>query len=162
MSYRAYLRKRGVSYILAGQRELDCQMAMEKLYRLFHIRKLLICGGGADWSFLQAGMVDELSLVLSPVTDGSCGTASVFAKIPGLSYGEPVEFSLKAAERIGDDGLYLNTWRKTQVAKAKLAKYRVPGVQRATALGDGFTVGEQDVAERLKDLGYEKVEGAYL
>ena len=126
MSYRAYLRKCGVSYILAGKTELDCEMAMEKLHRLyaggrdvgallgelqrlFHIEKLLICGGGAaDWTFLQAGMVDELSLVLSPVTDGSSGTASVFTQIPSLSEGKPVEFDLKAVERIGDGGLYLN------------------------------------------------------
>lgn len=109
MSYRAYLRKCGVSYILAGKTELDCEMAMEKLQRLFHIEKLLICGGGAaDWTFLQAGMVDELSLVLSPVTDGSSGTASVFTQIPSLSEGKPVEFDLKAVERIGDGGLYLN------------------------------------------------------
>lgn len=53
MSYRAYLRKRGVSYILAGKTKLDCEMVMEKLYQLFHIEKLLICGGGtADWTFL--------------------------------------------------------------------------------------------------------------
>ncbi len=109
LSYRAYLRQRGVSYILAGKTELDCEMAMEKLYRLFGIEKLLICGGGAaDWTFLQVGMVDELSLVLSPVTDGSSGGASVFTQIPGISEGGPVEFTLKAVERIGDDGLYLN------------------------------------------------------
>lgn len=109
MSYRAYLRKCGVSYILAGKTELDCEMAMEKLHRLFHIERLLICGGGAvDWTFLQAGMVDELSLVLSPVTDGSSGTASVFTQIPSLSEGKPVEFDLKAVERVGDGGLYLN------------------------------------------------------
>lgn len=109
MSYRAYLRKCGVSYILAGKTELDCEMAMEKLHRLFHIERLLICGGGAvDWTFLQAGMVDELSLVLSPVTDGSSGTASVFTQILSLSEGKPVEFDLKAVEWIGDGGLYLN------------------------------------------------------
>lgn len=34
LSYRAYLRKRGVSYILAGEKELDCGMAMEKLWNL--------------------------------------------------------------------------------------------------------------------------------
>ena len=50
---------------------------MKKLYELFHIEKVLICGGGVvNWSFLQAGMVDELSLFLAPVTDGSSGTAS--------------------------------------------------------------------------------------
>lgn len=109
LSYRAYLRKRGVSYILAGKEKLDCKMAMEKLYRLFHIEKLLICGGGAaDWTFLRAGMVDELSMLLSPVTDGSSGTASVFSQIPDLSAGEPVEFDLKTVERIGSGGLYLN------------------------------------------------------
>ena len=109
LSYRAYLRKRGVSYILAGKTELDCKVAMEKLYRLFHIKKLLICGGGVvDWTFLHAGMVDELSMVLSPVTDGSCGGAAGFTQIPGVSDGSPIEFTLKAVERIGNSGLYLN------------------------------------------------------
>lgn len=108
LSYRAYLRERGVSYILAGRSELDCQLAMEKLYRLFHIEKLLICGGGAaDWTFLQAGMVDELSLVLSPVTDGSSGTASVFAQFPAQKAGQPVEFDLKSVQPLDSGGLYL-------------------------------------------------------
>lgn len=109
LSYRAWLRKRGVSYILAGKTELDCEMAMEKLHRLFHIDKLLICGGGAaDWTFLHTGLVDELSLLLAPVTDGSSGTASVFSQIPKGSAGEPVEFGLKTVERVGDGGLWLN------------------------------------------------------
>lgn len=108
LSYRAYLRARSVSYILAGKTELDCEMVMEKLHRLFGIEKLLICGGGAaDWTFLQAGMVDELSLVLSPVTDGSSGTASVFTRIPGVSDGSPVEFKLKDVKQVGSGGLYL-------------------------------------------------------
>ncbi len=108
LPYQAYLRKRGVSYILAGKSDLDCALAMEKLHRLFHIEKLLICGGGgADWTFLQAGTVDELSLVLSPVTDGSSGTASVFAQTPPLNSGKPVEFDLKDVNRIGGSGLYL-------------------------------------------------------
>lgn len=108
-SYRAYLRARGVSYILAGKTELDCEIAIEKLHRLFHIEKLLICGGGAaDWTFLQAGMVDELSLLLSPVTDGSSGNASLFTRILDLSTGEPVEFDLKSVKQISSGGLHLN------------------------------------------------------
>lgn len=118
MSYRAYLRTRGVSYILAGKTELDCEIAMEKLHRLFRIEKLLICGGGvADWTFLQAGMVDELSLMLCPVTDGSSGTASVFTRIPEWSAGKPVEFDLKAVERVGSGGLYLNYLAKNAKKK---------------------------------------------
>lgn len=108
-SYKAYLRKRGVSYILAGRDSLDCRLAAEKLYRLFHIKKLLIYGGGVvNWSFLQAGVIDELSLLLAPVTDGSRGSASLFTQLSSLNEGSPVEFTLKTVEKAGDNGVYLN------------------------------------------------------
>lgn len=116
-AYKAYLREKGVSYIIAGKEELDCQAAMEKLYNLFHIKKLLLCGGGiADWTFLSAGMVDELSLLLAPVTDGSKGNASLFTQISGITEGAPIEFTLKKAEPIGDNGLYLNYLAKNAVS----------------------------------------------
>lgn len=107
-AYRAYLRKRGVSYILAGKKTLDCKMTMKKLYELFQIEKVLVCGGGiVNWSFLRAGMIDELSLFLAPVTDGSGGSGSLFTQIPALTEGEPVEFTLKDMEKTGEGGLHL-------------------------------------------------------
>lgn len=107
-SYKAYLRKHGVSYLIAGENKLDCKVAMEKLYKLFHIEKVLICGGGlVNWSFLQAGMVDELSLFLAPVTDGSSGTASLFAHGAISEKGRPVEFCLKEARPFDDGGVHL-------------------------------------------------------
>lgn len=116
-AYKAYLQKAGVSYIVAGEKRLDCDVAMKKLYELFHIEKLLICGGGiVNWSFLQAGMVDELSLFLAPVTDGGCGTASLFTQIPSLTKGEPIEFLLKEVEKTGDGGLRLNYQAKNKKA----------------------------------------------
>lgn len=118
-AYKAYLRKTGVSYIIAGEEKLDCEAAMKKLYELFHIEKVLICGGGVvNWSFLQAGMVDELSLFLAPVTDGGSKNASLFTQLPHLTEGEPVEFLLKEVEQIGEGGLRLNYQaknRKTQL-----------------------------------------------
>lgn len=107
--YKAYLRKTGVSYIIAGEEKLDCEAAMKKLYELFHIKKILICGGGiVNWSFLQTGMVDELSLFLAPVTDGSSGLASLFTQVSSLAEGEPIEFLLKDVEKVGNGGLRLN------------------------------------------------------
>lgn len=109
VSYRAYLRERGVSYLLAGKKELDCKLAMEKLQGLFHIEKLLICGGGmVDWTFLKAGLVDELSLVLSPVTDGGRGNAALYTQVPELAAGDPVEFELIGVEQLNSGGLHLN------------------------------------------------------
>ena len=114
-AYKAYLRKTGVSYIIAGEKKLDCEAAMKKLYELFHIEKILICGGGiVNWSFLQAGMVDELSLFLAPVTDGSSGSASLFTQVSSLAEGEPVEFLLRETEKIGDGGVRLNYLVKTE------------------------------------------------
>ena len=107
-AYKAYLREKGVSYIIAGRDKLDCRKAMEKLYSLFHIKKLLLCGGGiADWSFLKAGMVDEPSLLLAPVTDGSRGTASLFEQLSPFSEESLVVFTLKNVSRISENGLYL-------------------------------------------------------
>ena len=115
-AYKAYLREKGVSYVIAGSKELDCRIAMEKLYSLFHIKKLLLCGGGiADWSFLRAGMGDELSLLLAPVTDGGKGSASLFTQKTGITEGAPVEFTLQKTETIGDSGLYLNYLAKNAV-----------------------------------------------
>ena len=106
--YKAYLKKRGVSYIIAGEDKLDCRAAMEKLYQLFHIEKLLICGGGmADWTFLSAGMIDELSLLLAPVTDGSQGKAALFSRMEDSDMGAPVEFTLKEVRQTAGGGLYL-------------------------------------------------------
>jgi riboflavin biosynthesis pyrimidine reductase len=115
-SYKAYLREKGVSYIIAGSDALDCKMAMVKLYQLFDIKKIAICGGGlVNFSFLQAGMVDELSLLLAPVTDGSSGSAAVFSKNSSDSDTIPVEFSLERVQKIEDNGLHL-------IYKAKNAK----------------------------------------
>ena len=59
-------------------------------------------------SFLQAGVIDELSLLLAPVTDGSRGSASLFTQLSSLNEGSPVEFTLKTVEKAGDNGVYLN------------------------------------------------------
>lgn len=106
-AYRAYLEEHGVSYILAGKTQLDCHLACEKLSQLFGIQTLLICGGGTiNWTFLQQGVVDELSLLLAPAADGSTGNVTVFEQSP-LSSGSPVAFKLKSADTLEDDIVYL-------------------------------------------------------
>lgn len=56
-SYKAFLRKLGISYIVAGVETLNYEMAMEKLKNLFGIETLMLGGGGVlNWSFIQAGI----------------------------------------------------------------------------------------------------------
>lgn len=107
-AYRAYLRKHKVSYILAGSETLDCRIAVKKLYQLFGIDTMLICGGGTvNWTFLQQGVVDELSLMLAPAADGTPDTVSVFEKSSLLSASAPVEFQMKKVETLKNDGARL-------------------------------------------------------
>lgn len=107
-AYRAYLRKQGVSYILAGSKLLDSKLAVEKLYQLFGIDTLLICGGGTiNWTFLQQGVVDELSLLLAPAADGNPDSVTVFERSPLLSSSSPAAFQLKNIERLKDNGVRL-------------------------------------------------------
>lgn len=51
---------------------------MEKLKKLFGIETLMLGGGGVlNWSFIPAGMCDEVSVVIAPVADGSSKTPAL-------------------------------------------------------------------------------------
>lgn len=52
--------------------------------------------------------VKEFLNFRKPVLEETSGGANLFTQIPGINEGGPVEFALKAVERIGDSGLYLN------------------------------------------------------
>jgi riboflavin biosynthesis pyrimidine reductase len=78
-AHLAGLRQEGVSYIFAGETELDLGLVLEILNRELGVKRLLLeGGGGANGAFLRAGLVDELSLVLCPAVDGAKGAPSLF------------------------------------------------------------------------------------
>ena len=106
--YLAYLRGFGISYIFAGKKQLDCELVLRKLKTLFGIERLMIAGGGLiNWSFLKEGLIDEVSLVLSPLAGGRREVASVFTKADFLPDHAPVAFTLKEVKQIPGDGLWL-------------------------------------------------------
>jgi 2,5-diamino-6-(ribosylamino)-4(3H)-pyrimidinone 5'-phosphate reductase len=78
-AYLDSLRARGISYLFAGKREVDFALALEKLREHFGIRRVSLQGGGKiNGAFLDAGLIDEISLVLVPVVDGTMQTPTVF------------------------------------------------------------------------------------
>jgi riboflavin biosynthesis pyrimidine reductase len=78
-AHLAGLRQDGVSYIFAGERELDLGLALEILNRELGIDRLLLeGGGGSNGAFLRAGLIDEISLAICPAIDGAKGAPSVF------------------------------------------------------------------------------------
>jgi 2,5-diamino-6-(ribosylamino)-4(3H)-pyrimidinone 5'-phosphate reductase len=77
--YLAFLQAKGVSYLFGGKSRVDLPKVLQKLRARFGIRKLLLEGGGKiNGSFLAANLIDELSILVAPVADGSIGTPSLF------------------------------------------------------------------------------------
>ena len=73
------LRRAGVSYLFGGADRIDLALVLDKLAARFGIRRLLVEGGGRiNGSFLYAGLVDELSLLLAPAVDGLIGAPALF------------------------------------------------------------------------------------
>ena len=71
-AYLAYLRNVGISYIFAGKEEMNVTLAVEKLFKLFGIRKLMLEGGSIiNGAFQRESLVDELSLVQASVIAGA-------------------------------------------------------------------------------------------
>lgn len=67
-SVLAYYREIGVSYIFAGEHDIDINTALCKLYSLFGIKRLVLEGGSIiNGAFARANAVDELSLVVAPI-----------------------------------------------------------------------------------------------
>ena len=115
-AYKAFLRKLGISYIIAGKKTLDYSEALTKLKRLFGIETLMLGGGGVlNWSFIQAGMCDEISVVIAPCADGSAETQTLFQARAGLSTEEPVGFTLKSADVLEGDAVWLRYLVKERI-----------------------------------------------
>ncbi len=96
--YLAFLRSKGVSYLFGGKSRIDLASVLRKLRSSFGISKLLLEGGGKiNGSFLAAGEIDELSLLIAPVADGSVGTPSLF-DAPGRT-GPSLHLRLRSVER---------------------------------------------------------------
>lgn len=96
--YLAFLRGRGVSYLLAGDGDVDLAVALKKIGATFGVRTLMLEGGGKiNSGMLRAGLIDEVSLLVAPVADGRIRTPALFE-----SAGEDLEtcaLQLESVER---------------------------------------------------------------
>lgn len=111
--YLAFLRGKGVSYLLAGAREIDLALALEKIAARFAVKTLMLEGGGkVNGSMLRDGLVDEVSVLIAPVVDGREGTPALFDV--GESHVTPQRLELESVEKRADGIL----WVRYRVARA--------------------------------------------
>jgi 2,5-diamino-6-(ribosylamino)-4(3H)-pyrimidinone 5'-phosphate reductase len=108
--YLAFLREKSVSYVFAGKRagRADLALALRKLREKFGIKRLMLEGGGeTNGSFLRAGLVDELSLLLTPVADGRLGEPALFDVEGEQPKRAVAKLRLKSVQRAASDMLWI-------------------------------------------------------
>jgi riboflavin biosynthesis pyrimidine reductase len=99
-AYLAHLKKLGISYIFGGKERLDFTVVVKKLKNIFSVDQLILEGGGVlNGSFLDEGLIDELSVVLVPIADCSSNSLTIFETSSQLQKTKPVNFHLKAIEK---------------------------------------------------------------
>lgn len=97
----AYYRKIGVSYIFAGQDDIDIHTALNKLYTLFDIKVLLLEGGSIiNGAFLRADAVDNISQVIAPIVANQDDK-------PLFDKAQMIDFRLLGCERMEDGTVWL-------------------------------------------------------
>ena len=106
--YRNYLRSIGISYIMCGDHDVDWKLMFSKLKNVFNIKAICVQGGGMiNWSLMRTGLVDELSYVIAPTTDGRSTDVSFIRRNPEDTDSPPLEFDLIDVQRVGDNGVWL-------------------------------------------------------
>ncbi|WP_349281887.1 RibD family protein [Polaromonas hydrogenivorans] len=107
-AYKDLLRRLDISYIIAGKHELDNALVLHKLTALFGMDRVMIGGGGVlNWSYLQSGLVDEVSILMAPIADASPDTPSLFIAKEPLSKAQPRSFSLIEVKPLKDSTVWL-------------------------------------------------------
>jgi len=117
--YLAFLRARGVSYILAGKRDVDLPLALERIGARFGVRTLMLEGGGRmNGEMLAARLIDEVSVLIAPAVDGSLGTPALFdVRNDGASH----QLALAHVERRTDDLIWLRYRVESLPGKERLS-----------------------------------------
>lgn len=107
--YLAFLQAQQVSYLFAGAQTIDLPTALAKLTKALQVKTLLLEGGGKlNGAMLQAGLIDEISLLLAPIADGAQGTPTLFDPLDPAAGAHPaVRLTLQAMEQRADGIVWL-------------------------------------------------------
>lgn len=79
--YLTYLDGKNISYIVAGNTHIDLAAACEVLKNTFGIERLGVVGGPAiNTSFLDAGLLDEVIVLIGAGIDGRASFPTIFQR----------------------------------------------------------------------------------
>lgn len=111
--YLAYLQSINVSYIFGGKTDIDLNKVVDLLASELGRKRLIVEGGPhVSGSFLNAGLVDEVSVLLLPLIDGR-GEHPASFEVSTEAWKQPAYLKLVSAEVQEGGGVWMRY--KTQV-----------------------------------------------
>ncbi|GAB2779881.1 riboflavin biosynthesis pyrimidine reductase [Hymenobacter luteus] len=106
--YLYYLQRQRISYLFGGEKEVDFAVVLEQLAALFPIDTLMLEGGGhLNGSLLNAGLIDELSLLILPLADGTPQSPTTFEVSDYLPKGPATRLYLTQVQQLDNDVVWL-------------------------------------------------------
>ncbi len=100
-SYLDYLAKRHLEYLIVGDDRVDLRQALEELKVRYGVKSVRTdCGGRLNGVLLRAGLVDEVSVLISPTLIGGRRGTSLFDEGEIESSGGFIPLSLAHMERV--------------------------------------------------------------
>ena len=105
--YLETLTRRGIAWIAVGADRIDLPRAMEILNHDFGVQRLALLGGGhINGAFLEARLIDEVSLMLSGGIDGRKGMPAVFDGIDDANR-NPVLLTIQSVEQLNQHSVWI-------------------------------------------------------
>ena len=96
--YLAYLKSINVSYIFGGKTEIDLAQVIATLANELGTKRLIVEGGPTvSGSFVNAGLVDEVSVLILPLIDGR-GEHPASFEIAEDTWTKPAYLTLNSAD----------------------------------------------------------------
>ena len=104
--YLAYLDSLHIPWIVCVEKHIDLHKAVKILYTEFGVERMAVVGGGTiNAAFLNAGLLDEVSILLGPGIDGRKGMTSTFDGLPLDT--EPVNLKLLSVQPNNNGSVWL-------------------------------------------------------
>jgi riboflavin biosynthesis pyrimidine reductase len=111
--YLAYLQSIGVSYVFGGREDIDLKRVVDTLARELKIGKLIVEGGGhVSGAFVNAGLADEVSVLLIPLVDGREAHTSSF-EVSMEDWKKPAYLTLDSVEKLDHGVVWVRYSRGT-------------------------------------------------
>ncbi len=105
--YLCELAELGIETIVAGDDHVDYRAALAELRERFAVETVRVDSGGTlSGLLLKEGLVDEVSVLISPTLVGNASSLSIY-NLPETVHGDVIPLALRGVEVPRDDAVWL-------------------------------------------------------